>query len=221
MHPGCRGTLLGRLSQKHSGPGFPERSTYFRNLQKDFMNPAAAPETEIARYPIGEYAAPAAFDPTSIRNWIDLLENFPRWLDVLIENLDEAQLHTPYRPGGWSMQQIIHHLADSHMVAYTRLKLALTEENPTVAPYREDRWAETPEVAEVPVNVSITLLHALHRRWAALLRALPEADWHRTFYHPERGHAVAVWELIHFYVWHSRHHAEQMRQLREREAWKW
>ncbi len=185
------------------------------------MNDVPAPEKEIARYPIGPYEAPAAFDPEAVRGWIDLLENFPRWLDVLIENLDEAQLNTPYRTGGWSMQQIIHHLADSHMVAYIRIKMALTEDNPAVAPYREDRWAGTPEVAEVPVNVSITLLHALHRRWAGLLRALPEAHWQRTFYHPERARSIAVWELVDYYAWHSRHHAEQMRELRERKGWNW
>ncbi len=178
-------------------------------------------ETEISRYPIGEYPLPKGFSPASIPGWTDLLENFPRWLDVLIENLDEAQLHTPYRPGGWSTQQIIHHLADSHLMAYTRLKLALTEENPTITPYREDRWAETPEVDAVPVNISITLLHALHRRMGGLLRALPEADWKRHFYHPEQGRAIAIWELVDFYAWHGRHHAEQIRELRERKGWRW
>lgn len=179
------------------------------------------PEEIISRYPIGGYLLPDRFDSASIPGWIDLLENFPRWLDALIENLDEEQLHTPYRPGGWSMQQIIHHLADSHIVAYTRLKLALTEESPTITPYREDRWAETPEVEGVPVNMSVTLLHALHRRLGALLRALPEADWQRAFYHPEQNRLIRVWELVDFYAWHSRHHAEQMRMLRERNGWRW
>lgn len=185
------------------------------------MTPASVPDETISRYPIGEYQLPESFDPSAIPGWIDLMENFPRWLDVLIENLDEAQLQTPYRPGGWSTQQIIHHLADSHMVAYTRLKLALTEENPTVTPYKEDRWGETPEVETVPVNVSITLLHALHRRWTGLLRALPESDWKRTFYHPERQRSIPIWELVDFYCWHSRHHATQMQELRERQGWRW
>ncbi len=174
-----------------------------------------SPEEIALRYPVGVHEPTPAYDPKNIREWTDLLENFPRWLDVLIENLDEAQFHMPYRPGGWSIQQIIHHLADSHLNAYTRLKLALTEDTPTIKPYDEKAWAETGETEIVPVNVSITLLHALHRRQAALMRAMTEDDWQRAFFHPERQSTIRLWELADYYAWHARHHSEQIRKHRQ------
>jgi hypothetical protein len=154
-----------------------------------------------------------------IREWIAAIEVLPRWLDVLIENLDEEQLDVPYRPGGWNTKQVIHHLADSHMNAYVRLKLALTEDNPVVKPYAEALWAEMPDVETVPVNVSITLLHALHRRWGATLRGMEDRDWERTYYHPEHERSVPLWEMVDMYAWHGRHHVEQVRRLRERQGW--
>ena len=170
-------------------------------------------------YPIGRYTPPAAFDAAQIPAWLSALEALPRWLEVLMENLDAAQLDTPYRPGGWTMTQTIHHLADSHMNAFIRLKLALTEEEPTVKPYAEALWAETPEIFSMPANISITMLHALHRRWTALLRALSPEQWQRSFYHPEHKRLWPVWELTALYAWHGRHHMEQLRGLRERMGW--
>lgn len=117
------------------------------------------------------------------------------------------------------MTQTIHHLADSHMNAFIRLKLALTEDEPTVKPYDEALWAETPEIFAMPVNISITMLHALHRRWVALLRALSPEQWQRSFYHPEHKRLWPVWELTALYAWHGRHHMEQLRGLRERMGW--
>ena len=150
---------------------------------------------------------------------ISAIEALPLWLDVIIENLDEHQLETPYRPGGWTMVQTIHHLADSHMNAFMRLKLALTEEAPVIKPYEEALWAETPEVKAVPVNVSITLLHALHRRWVALLQSLSPEDWSRTYFHPEHGREFPIWEMTALYTWHSRHHMEHLKRLKERMGW--
>lgn len=174
---------------------------------------------EHLKYPIGKFQKPEAFNPKLQQEWIAAIEALPRWLDILIENLDEAQLQTPYRAGGWTIQQVIHHLADSHMNAYIRLKLALTEDNPTVKPYNETLWAELEDVKTVPVNVSITLLHALHRRWGAQLRDMPYAAWERTYHHPESNLDVPLWQMTAMYAWHGRHHMEHIRGLRERMNW--
>jgi len=175
-------------------------------------------DLELLKYPIGKYQKPAAYTPELLHEWISIIEALPSWLDVVIENLDEQQLQTPYRPGGWTVNQVIHHLADSHINAYVRVKLALTEDNPQVKPYEEALWAELPD-KDVPVNVSITLLHALHRRWAVLLKHLSPANWERTFYHPDSKRNFPIWEVTAIYAWHSRHHMEHVRRLRERMNW--
>jgi hypothetical protein len=177
------------------------------------------PELEELRYPIGPYNRPDSYTPGDIAAWMAVIEALPLWMDVCIENLDAAQLDTPYRPGGWTINQTIHHLADSHMNAFIRLKLALTEVNPSIKPYEEALWAETPEMTTVPVNVSITLLHALHRRWVALLKGFNEEDWLRTYYHPEQKREFPIWDMTAMYAWHSRHHMEHIRRLRERMGW--
>lgn len=177
------------------------------------------PQTEELQYPIGRFAAPDHYQPELQHEWISGIEALPAWLDVCIENLDADQLDTPYRPGGWTINQVIHHLADSHMNAFMRLKLALTEESPIIRPYEEKLWATTPEIEAVPVNVSITLLHALHRRWGALLRHLQPADWTRTYFHPEHDRDVPLWEMADTYAWHGRHHMEHIRGLRQRMGW--
>ncbi len=171
------------------------------------------------RYPIGKFEAPATFDTTQSAAWIAAIEAMPLWLDHLIENLDAGQLETPYRPGGWTMNQTIHHLADSHLNAFVRFKLTLTEEQPAVKPYAEALWAETPECLSLPANISITLLHALHRRWAALMRSMSETQWQRCFFHPEQQRLIPLWELGAQYAWHGRHHTEQLLGLRQRMAW--
>ncbi len=126
---------------------------------------------EQLRYPIGRYKTPDGHTPELMKQWTDVLTALPSWMDVCIENLDEAQLHTPYRPGGWTVQQVVHHLADSHMNSYIRLKLALTEDNPTIKPYLEQEWAKMEDTQALPVNLSVTLLHALHRRWVAIIKS--------------------------------------------------
>lgn len=171
------------------------------------------------RYPIGRYEAPERYMPELQNEWIAAIEALPSWLDLCIENLDEYQLETPYRPGGWNARQVIHHIADSHMNAYIRLKLALTEDNPVIKPYDENLWAQLPDVETVPVNISITLLHALHRRWGQTLRNMQPEDWERCYYHPEHERYVPLWELADMYAWHGRHHMEQIRQLRQRMNW--
>lgn len=170
-------------------------------------------------YPIGRFEAPSAYDDTLLQQWTGKIEAAPNWYDYVIENLDEAQLQTVYRPGGWTMAQVIHHVADSHMNAYVRLKLALTEEEPSIKPYDEALWALLPDVSSVPVNVSITLLHAMHRRWVAVLRELSPEQWKRSYYHPEQQSLFPIWKMTAMYAWHSRHHFEQLFRLRERMSW--
>lgn len=174
---------------------------------------------EELRYPIGRYTKPETYNESLLREWIGAIDALPKWLDVCIENLDEHQLQTPYRPGGWTVIQTIHHIADSHMNAYVRLKLGLTEDNPTVKPYEEALWAELPDTQDVPVNVSVTLLHALHRRMVSTFRNMKAADWERTFFHPEHQRNIPLWELAALYAHHGRHHMEQIRRLRERMNW--
>ncbi|HEY9178274.1 MAG TPA: putative metal-dependent hydrolase [Flavipsychrobacter sp.] len=174
---------------------------------------------EQVKYPIGRYEAPARYTQAEINGWISAIEAMPSWLDPCIENLDEAQLEVPYRDGGWNSRQVIHHIADSHMNAYIRLKLALTEDDPAIKPYDENKWAVLADVETVPVNVSITLLHALHRRWAAQLRSMSDEDWKRTYFHPEQNKSIPIWQMTALYAWHGRHHMEQIRSLRERMGW--
>jgi hypothetical protein len=175
---------------------------------------------EQLKYPIGRYQKPEGMTPELRKEWFAVLGALPSWMDACIENLDAAQLQVPYREGGWTIQQVIHHVADSHMNAYVRLKLALTEDNPTVKPYEEAAWAELPDTNLVPVNVSVTLLHALHRRMVSLLQNIQPADWERTFYHPDHKRSFPVWEVVALYAWHSRHHTEHIKQLRQRMNWR-
>jgi hypothetical protein len=174
---------------------------------------------EQVRYPTGRYEQPEGYTKDQMQEWIDVLRALPSWMDVCIENLDEYQLQVPYREGGWTIQQVVHHLADSHANAYIRLKLALTEDNPTIKPYDENKWALLADVEATPVNVSVTMLHTLHRRMVALLEQLKAEDWLRTYFHPEHQRKFPVWELVAQYAWHSRHHMEHIRQLRERMSW--
>ncbi len=176
-------------------------------------------EMEQLQYPVGRYERPAAMTAQLKKEWMGTLSALPAWLDASIENLDEHHLGVPYRPGGWNIRQVVHHLADSHMNAYIRLKLALTEENPTVKPYDEKAWAELPDNDLVPINISITLLHALHRRLVVQLEQLNDADWERTYYHPDHKRNFPVWEMVALYAWHSRHHTAHIMQLRQRMNW--
>lgn len=176
-------------------------------------------ELEALRYPIGRYTRPEQYTPQDINNWIKEIEALPMWMDACIENLDADQLHTPYREGGWTIQQVIHHVADSHMNAYIRLKLALTQDNPTILPYNEALWAELPDVELVPVNISVTLLHTLHRRMAAVLKHMTAEQWERTYYHPQYQRQFPLWDMLALYAWHGRHHTEHIRSLRERRGW--
>lgn len=170
------------------------------------------------QYPIGQYE-PRPFSIKRREEWLMDIRYLPQLLENAILNLDEAQLLTPYREGGWTVKQLVHHVADSHMNAMIRFKLGLTEDNPTIKPYMEERWAELPDTHNLPVNISLTLLHALHARWYELLRHIVESDWTRTLVHPQHGKQMTLWELLGLYSWHGRHHTAQITHLRESMGW--
>ncbi|SMC87600.1 YfiT family bacillithiol transferase [Pedobacter africanus] len=176
-------------------------------------------DIEALMYPIGRFVPATQYSPDNLASWIGGIWSAPLLYDYCIQNLDEAQLNTPYRTGGWNIVQLVHHVADSHMNAYIRLKLALTEDQPAISPYNENLWAELPDVKLVPLNVSVTLLHALHMRWATLLENLSEEDWKKTYYHPGNKEYMPVWQMTNQYNWHGTHHAEQIISLRKRMGW--
>ncbi len=180
-------------------------------------------EDEILRYPIGkeneqqEYKSQC--NEVLKSHLISDIRLLPASLELVIQNWDAEQLQTPYRPGGWTVQQLVHHIADSHMNAYIRFKLGLTEDNPSIKSYDQDAWVLLCDTQKLPVPVSITLLHALHTRWCLLLDDMDETQWERTIYHPERKAQITLWSLLKSYAWHSRHHTAHISKLRERMGW--
>ncbi|TKK67786.1 putative metal-dependent hydrolase [Ilyomonas limi] len=170
------------------------------------------------RYPIGKYE-PQPYSQQQKDKWLLDLQLLPSDLENAVHNLDEAQLHTPYREGGWTVHQLMHHIADSHMNAYIRFKLGLTEDNPPIKPYEERLWAELNDVKILPINISVTLLFALHERWFATVKDLSEAEWMRTVFHPEHKKELTLWFLLGLYAWHGRHHVQHILSLRERMQW--
>jgi hypothetical protein len=170
------------------------------------------------RYPIGKYE-PQPFSEKLKQDWLNDIKFLPQLLENAIVNLDEAQLLTPYREGGWTAQQVVHHVADSHMNAYIRFKLGLTEDNPTIRPYEEKLWAELSDVESIPVKIYITLLYALHTRWYTAISDLTTQDWQRTVFHPEAKKELTLWYLLGNYAWHGKHHVAHITTLRERNDW--
>ncbi|MBY0482451.1 MAG: bacillithiol transferase BstA [Chitinophagaceae bacterium] len=170
------------------------------------------------RYPIGKFE-PQPFSEELKNKLLLDLQFLPEALERAISNLDAAQLDTPYREGGWSVKQLVHHVADSHMNAYIRFKLGLTEVNPAIKPYEEKEWALLADNNLVPINVSITLLHALHLRWVAAIKDLTEEQWNRTVFHPESKRQMTLWFLLGLYAWHSKHHTAHITELREKKNW--
>lgn len=170
------------------------------------------------RYPIGKNKI-QPFSENFLGEWLIDIKNLPQHLENAVLNLDEAQLNTPYRDGGWNVKQVVHHVADSHMNAYMRIKLGLTEENPTIKPYDEAAWAEMDDTQNLPINISLTLLHALHIRWYEILNNISAEDLNRTVVHPEYNKTITIWELISYYSWHCKHHVAHITSLRERMKW--
>jgi len=170
------------------------------------------------RFPVGKFHFEGPLTESQKQASLDEIARTPAKLRAAVKGLSEAQLDAPYRPGGWTVRQVVHHLPDSHMNSYVRFKLALTESEPTIKPYAEDRWAELADSKSTPVEVSLTLLESLHDRWAHLLRSLSPEDWKRTFRHPEMG-AMTLEKTLALYAWHGRHHVAHITSLRERSGW--
>ncbi|MEJ7812742.1 MAG: YfiT family bacillithiol transferase [Gemmatimonadaceae bacterium] len=176
------------------------------------------PNVHDLRYPIGRFERPATLSAEARGQCIEHVSATPGSLWAAVEGLSAEQLDTPYRPGGWTVRQLIHHMPDSHLNAYTRFKLALTEHEPTIKPYEEARWAELPDSRETPTETSLALLDALHERWGILLRHMTEADFARRLRHPESG-LQSLDQLLALYAWHGRHHVAHVKGLRDREGW--
>lgn len=171
------------------------------------------------RYPIGEFKKPKSVSPAERERFIQEIASAPSQLRDAIRGLNQSQLDTPYRDGGWTVRQVAHHLPDSHMNAYVRFKLAVTEDAPTIKPYQEALWAEVPEAKTAPIEMSLDLLDALHARWIAALRAVPAETFDRAYLHPEMGPTTLNQQLA-LYAWHGRHHVAQIVGLCERMGWR-
>ncbi|AJY76703.1 YfiT family bacillithiol transferase [Paenibacillus beijingensis] len=171
------------------------------------------------RFPIGHYEPARHLSNELKEQWITDIETLPMKLLEALDGLSEEQLNTPYREGGWTVRQVVHHMADSHMNSFTRFKLALTEDNPVIKPYYEDRWAELDDTVKAPIAISLRLLESLHARWGILLRSLSTADFARTFVHPQSGETNSLEYYLGMYSWHGRHHMAHITSLRRRKGW--
>jgi len=170
------------------------------------------------RFPIGTFDRSTPVAPEQIPGLIEQIADAPARVRAAVEGLTDEQLDTPYREGGWTARQLVHHLPDSHMNAFIRFRLALTENEPTIKPYDEARWAELEDSRTAPPEISLTLLDALHDRWTRLLRSMGPSDFARTLRHPEMG-VMRLDTVLGLYAWHGRHHAAHLTALRERMGW--
>jgi len=170
------------------------------------------------RYPVGKFHYEGSMSQEQQQAFLHEIAQTPAKLRTAVQGLSDAQLDTPYRPDGWTVRQVVHHVPDSHLNSYVRFKLALTEDDPTIKPYAEDRWAELADTKATPVEVSLTLLDSLHDRWVRLLRSLTSEQWKRTFRHPEMG-PMTLEKTLALYAWHGRHHVAHITELRKRMSW--
>jgi hypothetical protein len=171
------------------------------------------------KYPIGKFENPETITEEILAAWISAIAAFPHRLKNEVNGLNQEQLDTPYRPEGWTIRQLIHHCADSHINSYTRFKLTLTEDRPTIKPYWEDRWAELIDSKTLPVEYSINLLDGLHARWVGLLHSLTAQDFAKTFIHPEHKKEISLNEYVGFYAWHCNHHLAHITGVKKRNNW--
>jgi uncharacterized damage-inducible protein DinB len=183
------------------------------------MTTAIADLTDVVRYPVGDFAIDPDVTAAKRQRWLQQMADLPTLLAAALNGLDDGQLDTPYREGGWTPRQVVHHLADAHLNGFVRFKLALTEDAPPIKTYEEALWAETADAREAPVEVSLRLLSALHERWLILLHSLSEEQFRsRAFNHPDRG-LMTIDKAIQLYAWHSVHHPGQIIALRARRGW--
>jgi uncharacterized damage-inducible protein DinB len=170
------------------------------------------------RYPIGKYQMPVDVTPAKRDEAIREIAATPEKIRAAVNGLNDTQLETPYRDGGWTLRQVVHHVADSHMNAYIRFRLALTETEPTIKPYEEAAWARLEDAAHAPVEVSLKLLNPLHERWVGLLGSMKHNEFARTLQHPEHGVRTVDWMLF-LYAWHGNHHTAHITELRKQKGW--
>lgn len=179
-------------------------------------NTMATAEIDL-RYPVGKFDKNVEITPELRREFIQTIADLPEKLAAAVEGLSEEQLDTEYRPGGWTVRQTVHHVADSHINSICRFKLAMTEDKPTIRPYHEDRWAELAD-SKMPVQISLDILKGLHARWTELLESFTEEDFQKKLIHPDSGEWT-VTQFLALYAWHSRHHTAHITSLRERKGW--
>jgi DinB superfamily len=170
------------------------------------------------RYPIGKFEADSLVTPEKRRASIEAIAACPAALRAAIAGLSDSELEIPYRPGGWTVRQVVHHVPDSHMNSYVRFKLALTEDEPTIRPYMENLWAELPEAKSAPIEFSLSLLDCLHKRWVLVLRGIKQEEWKRHLRHPELG-LMSLEKNLALYAWHGKHHVAHITELRQRMGW--
>lgn len=184
------------------------------------METLAPDQLELLKYPTGKFArGTMAETPERVAACIALIEGFPQKLRAEVQGLNDAQLDTPYRPGGWTVRQVVHHLADSHGQAPGRFKLALTEDTPTIKPYKEALWAELIDGRTAPIEPSLRIVEGSHARWVLLLKNMSMADFQRGFVHPEQNRTIQLSEMLEIYPWHCGHHLAHITSLKERMGW--
>ncbi len=171
------------------------------------------------RYPIGRFEKPAGYSPELATEWIERLASLPTELRAATSDLDRRQLDTPYREGGWTVRQVVHHLADSHTHAWQRTRHTITEEGPTVSGYEESVWAELPDARTLPIEPSLSILDGVHARWTALLGGFDAADWERAYFHAQYRDWYPLWRAGALYAWHGRHHTAHIKELKRRNGW--
>ncbi|MFG6687663.1 YfiT family bacillithiol transferase [Mariniflexile sp. HNIBRBA6329] len=176
-------------------------------------------ELQKLKYPIGTFDCPSNITSEIIESWISILEHFPNRLENLIKNLSDEQLNTPYRPDGWTVRQVIHHLPDSHLHSYVRFKWTLTEDKPVIKPYFEDRWAELFDYEAAPIQTSLLHLRVIHEKLVYLIKGLSEDELNKSFIHPEMQSEVVLKKNIGIYAWHSNHHYAHIENLMKRNNW--
>jgi hypothetical protein len=175
---------------------------------------------EELKYPIGKFEIPAAYSPQLVKNYISEISILPEKIRREVIHLTADQLDTAYRPGGWTIRQVVNHLSDSHMNALIRFKLALTEETPVIKPYHEQYWAELADSKTIDIHAALMILDGVHSRWSVLMNSLKEKEWDRSFVHPEKGREIRLKESAGSYAWHGNHHLAHITRLKTRNGWK-
>ena len=174
---------------------------------------------EQLKYPIGRFEAPETITSEDRKKWISSIQKLPQELLAMTESWNVGQWKTPYRPGGWTAQQLVHHIADSHMNSIIRFKLGITENNPTIKPYDQDAWAHMHDVAELPASVSLQIIDGVHQRFVYVLNNMSDDDFKRTIFHPEMNKTISLEKMLALYGWHSDHHYMHLKNLKKSRSW--